>query len=102
MWTSYSAERRAHGESVAEDLMSKDFTAEPGYAQDYQAQMARAVQAWSEPEAWERELSVMGSTTPAADVAAMLIMEMVLHGWDIARRHRPGLPLRRRSSPRPS
>jgi uncharacterized protein (TIGR03086 family) len=85
LWTSYSAERRAHGESVAEDLMSKDFTAEPGYAEAYQAQIAKAVEAWSDPEAWTRELGVMGSTTPAADVAAMLIMEMVLHGWDVAR-----------------
>lgn len=85
LWTSYSAERRAYGESVAEELMSKDFTAEPGYAQAYQAQIARAVQAWSDPEAWQRELGVMGSTTPAADVAAMLIAEMVLHGWDVAR-----------------
>ena len=32
LWTSYSAERRAHGESVAEDLMNKDFTADPGSA----------------------------------------------------------------------
>ena len=31
LWTSYSAERRAYGESVAEDLMTKDFTAEPGF-----------------------------------------------------------------------
>lgn len=30
LWTSYSAERRAHGESVAEDLMSRDFTAARG------------------------------------------------------------------------
>jgi uncharacterized protein (TIGR03086 family) len=85
LWTSYSAERRAHGESVAEELMSKDFAAEPGYAQAYQAQLARAVQAWSDPEAWSRELGVMGGTTPAADVAAMLIAEMVLHGWDVAK-----------------
>src|SRR5580658_8133269 len=85
LWTSYSAERRAYGESVAEELMSRDFTAEPGYAQAYQAQIARAVQAWSDPEAWQRELGVMGSTTPAADVAAMLIAEMVLHGWDVAK-----------------
>ena len=27
----------------------------------------------------------MGNTTPAADVGAMLIMEMVLHGWDVAK-----------------
>src|SRR5271170_5051439 len=84
LWTSYSAERRAHGESVAEDLMSKDFAAEPGYAQDYEAQINKAVQAWSDPEAWEGDRNVMGSTVPAADIAAMLIMEMVLHGWDIA------------------
>ena len=85
LWTSYSAERRAHGESVAQELMSKDFTAEPDYARDYQAQLERAVQAWSDPEAWERDLGVMGNSTPAADVAAMLVTEMVLHGWDIAR-----------------
>ena len=85
LWTSYSAERRAYGESVAEELMSKDFTAEPGYAQAYQAQIAKAVDAWSKPEAWDGDRSVMGSATPAADIAAMLIAEMVLHGWDIAK-----------------
>ena len=85
LWTSYSAERRAYGESVAEELMSKDFTAEPGYAQAYQAQLAKAVHAWSKPEAWAGDRNVMGSATPAADIAAMLIAEMVLHGWDIAK-----------------
>ncbi len=84
LWTAYSAERRAYGQNVAEELMSKDFTADPGFAQDYQAQVGNAVQAWSDPKAWEGDRSVMGSATPAADIAAMLIMEMVLHGWDIA------------------
>jgi uncharacterized protein (TIGR03086 family) len=84
LWTSYSAERRAYGESVAEDLMSKDFTADPGFREDYEAQLNKAVQAWSDPKRWEGDLKVMGDATPAADVAAMLIMEMVLHGWDIA------------------
>ena len=85
VWTAYSAERRAHGESVAEALMTRDFTADPGFAEDYAAQIGRAVAAWSDPAAWERDLGVMGSSTPAADVAGMLIAEMVLHGWDIAR-----------------
>jgi uncharacterized protein (TIGR03086 family) len=85
LWTSYSAERRAHGESVAQELMTKDFTAEPGYQADYVAQIDRAVQAWSDPQAWAGDIGVMGNATPAADVAAMLIMEMVLHGWDVAK-----------------
>jgi uncharacterized protein (TIGR03086 family) len=42
------------------------------------------VDAWSKPEAWAGDRNVMGSATPAADIAAMLIAEMVLHGWDIA------------------
>jgi uncharacterized protein (TIGR03086 family) len=85
LWTSYSAERRAHGESVAEDLMNKDFTADAGFRADYAEHIDRAVRAWSDPQAWEGDIGVMGDATPKADVAAMLIMEMALHGWDVAR-----------------
>ena len=85
LWTSYSAERRAHGESVDEELMNKDFTADPGFREDYARQINKAVDAWSSPTAWEGEIGVMGSATPAADVGAMLVMEMALHGWDVAR-----------------
>ena len=85
LWTSYSAERRAHGESVAEDLMNKDFTADPGFREDYAQQINKAVQAWSDPQAWAGTRNVMGAATPAADVGAMLLMETALHGWDVAR-----------------
>jgi uncharacterized protein (TIGR03086 family) len=85
LWTAYSAERRAHGESVAEELMTRDFTADPGFREDYARQLEKAVTAWSDPTAWEGERGVMGQSTPAADVGAMLLMETVLHGWDIAR-----------------
>ena len=85
LWTSYSAERRAHGESVAEDLMNKDFTADPGFREDYARQISKAVQAWSDPQTWAGTLNVMGDATPAADVGAMLLMETALHGWDVAR-----------------
>jgi uncharacterized protein (TIGR03086 family) len=84
LWTAYSAEQRAHGGSVAEELMSKDFAADPGFADDYAAQVAKALAAWSDQAAWDRELNVMGSATPAADVAELLIAETVLHGWDLA------------------
>jgi uncharacterized protein (TIGR03086 family) len=85
LWTAYSAQERARGGSVAEELMAKDFAAEPGFAADYAKQAGLAVDAWADPAAWEREIGVMGSATPAADIAALLIAEMVLHGWDLAR-----------------
>lgn len=84
LWTAYSAEQRARGGSVAEDLMSKDFAANPDFADDYARQVGQAVTAWADPAAWQRDLGVMGNPMPAADVAAMLIMELVLHGWDLA------------------
>jgi uncharacterized protein (TIGR03086 family) len=64
--------------------MTKDFAASPGFAADYARQAAKALTAWSDPAAWERDLGVMGSATPSADVAALLIAELVLHGWDLA------------------
>jgi len=85
LWTSYSAERRAHGESVAQELMEKDFAADPGFREDYARQISQAVEAWSDPQAWAGDRSVMGSATPATEVGAMLIMEMALHGWDVAK-----------------
>jgi len=84
LWTSYSAERRAHGESVSEELMAKDFAAEPDFAAAYRAQLGRALAAWADPAAWERDLNVMGTPTPAADVAGLLLAEIVLHAWDLA------------------
>jgi len=85
LWTSYSAERRAHGDSVDEELMSKDFTADPGFREDYARQIRKAIDAWGDPAAWEGDRDMMGSPTPAADIGAMLLMETALHGWDVAR-----------------
>ena len=85
LWTAFSAERRARDEPLPDDLMNQDFAAEPGFAATYAAQIDKAVAAWSDPAAWARDLNVMGSPTPAADIAALLLAEMVLHGWDIAR-----------------
>jgi uncharacterized protein (TIGR03086 family) len=84
LWTAYSLERRANGESVAPELMEKDFAAEQDFASGYRAQLDRALAAWADPAVWDRELNVMGSATPASDVAALMVAEMVLHGWDLA------------------
>ena len=84
VWTSYSLEARANGGSVGLDLIDRDFAADPGFAAGYRAQLDRALAAWADPAKWEGSLDVMGSPTPAADVAALNISEMVLHGWDLA------------------
>jgi uncharacterized protein (TIGR03086 family) len=84
VWTSHSLEARAQGESVGQDVIDRDFAADPDFAAAYRAQLDRALAAWEDPAVWQRSLDVMGSATPAADVAALNIAEMVLHGWDLA------------------
>jgi uncharacterized protein (TIGR03086 family) len=84
LWTSHSLEARASGESVGQDLMDRDFAAEPGFAAAYQAQLDRALAAWAEPAVWDRSLDMMGTPTPAPDIAGLIVAEMVLHGWDLA------------------
>jgi uncharacterized protein (TIGR03086 family) len=84
VWTSFSLEARAQGGSVSEELTERDFAGEPGFAAVYRAQLDRALAAWSDPAVWAGSLDVMGSATPAADVAALNLAEMVLHGWDLA------------------
>jgi uncharacterized protein (TIGR03086 family) len=84
VWTSYSLEARAHGESVGQDLIDRDFAAEPDFAAAYRVQLDRALTAWADPATWEGSLDVMGTPMAAADIAALNIAEMVLHAWDLA------------------
>lgn len=84
LWTSYNFELRARGESVPDDWQQRDFTAEPGWADAYAAQLDRALAAWSDPAVWEGEVKMGDSAMPAAAVAGMILLEMVLHGWELA------------------
>jgi uncharacterized protein (TIGR03086 family) len=54
------------------------------FAAAYRAQLDRALAAWADPAVWDRGLDMMGAKTPAADVGALIIAELVLHGWDLA------------------
>lgn len=84
VWTSHSLAARARGGSVSQDLIDRDFAADPGFAQAYRSELDRALAAWADPAVWERSMDVMGSPMPAADIAGLNIAEMVLHGWDLA------------------
>jgi uncharacterized protein (TIGR03086 family) len=69
---------------VSQELMATDFAAEPDFAARYRAQLDRALAAWADPAAWDRKLDVMGTATPASDVAALNLAELILHSWDLA------------------
>jgi uncharacterized protein (TIGR03086 family) len=84
LWTSYNFELRARGESVPDDWQKRDFTAEPGWADAYAAQLDRAMAAWADPAVWEGEVKMGDSSMPAAAVAGMILLELVLHGWELA------------------
>lgn len=84
LWTAYSFERRARSEQVGPDLTERDFASEPGYAAAYRAQLDRALAAWAPAEVWDSEIDTGSGKTPAPQIAEMILMEMVLHGWDLA------------------
>ena len=54
---------------------------------DWAGQLADQVeargQAWSRPEAWTG--SVDGAQMPAQAVGELALLELLLHGWDVAR-----------------
>ena len=84
LWTAYSFERRARGEQVGPDLTERDYACDPGFAAGYRAQLDRALAAWEPAEVWDSEIDTGGGKTTAPQVAEMILMELVLHGWDLA------------------
>ena len=84
LYTSYGLEHRALREPLPEVLTGRDFTAGPGWAEDYAEQLQRAVIAWEKPEVWKGEIDLGGGTMPADDIATMIVKEMAVHGWDVA------------------
>ncbi|XRQ10118.1 TIGR03086 family metal-binding protein [Actinomadura welshii] len=81
LYTSHGLEHRALRTEIPEELTERDFTADAGWADEYAVQLDRAIAAWADPAVWDGEIA----GTPAADTAKMLIMEMALHGWDVAK-----------------
>lgn len=61
-----------------------------GWAERLADQVTAAADAWQRPEAWRG--SVDGAQMPAPAVGELALIELVLHGWDVA--HAAGQPLR--------
>ncbi|WP_436775586.1 TIGR03086 family metal-binding protein [Yinghuangia sp. YIM S09857] len=86
LYTAYGLEKRALREPLPAAWLDRDFTAEPDWAEAYAAQLDRAVAAWSDPAAWEGEIPLGdGFAMPAPEVAKMIVKELVVHGWDVAK-----------------
>ncbi|MGW1227542.1 TIGR03086 family metal-binding protein [Streptomyces sp. NPDC001515] len=85
LYTSHGLEHRALRTELPGDLVARDFTADADWAERYAAQLDRAVAAWSDPAVWEGTIGSGDLASPAAEYAAMLIEETVLHTWDVAR-----------------
>ncbi|XVQ11414.1 TIGR03086 family metal-binding protein [Spirillospora sp. CA-255316] len=84
LYTSHGLEHRALREQLPESLTERDFTADENWAQEYAAQLDRAVAAWADPAVWESEIDLGFASSPATEVASLIIKETAVHGWDVA------------------
>lgn len=84
LYTSHGLEHRARRTQLPEELTRRDFAAEPGWPEAYAARLDRAVAAWAAPEAWQGEVDLGFAAMPAEEIAAMVVKELVVHGWDVA------------------
>lgn len=56
------------------------------WADRLEAQTARLTSAWAEPGAWEGSTRIVGpDPLPASMIGGMVITELVVHAWDLAR-----------------
>ncbi|MFC3574641.1 TIGR03086 family metal-binding protein [Streptomyces yaanensis] len=84
LYTSHGLEHRALRKQLPEELVARDFTADPDWAEAYAAQLDRAVAAWADPAVWEGEVDLGMAAMPATEIASMIVKEMAVHGWDVA------------------
>ncbi|MFJ4845821.1 MULTISPECIES: TIGR03086 family metal-binding protein [unclassified Streptomyces] len=85
LYTSHGLEHRALRRQLPEELTARDFTADPDWAGAYARQLDRAVAAWADPAVQEGEIDLGYARMPAAEIAAMIVKELAVHGWDVAR-----------------
>ncbi|WP_328667381.1 TIGR03086 family metal-binding protein [Streptomyces sp. NBC_00322] len=85
LYTSHGLEHRALRKQLPEELTKRDFTATDDWAERYAAQLDRALAAWSDPAAWEGDVDLGFMTMPASEIASLLVKELAVHGWDLAR-----------------
>ncbi|HEX6682798.1 MAG TPA: TIGR03086 family metal-binding protein [Candidatus Limnocylindrales bacterium] len=61
------------------DLISDD------WAWRLDRQMHEAIEAWADPQSWDRTVKMDTAEMPAAIAATMFTSDLVIHSWDLAR-----------------
>ncbi|MEV5974688.1 TIGR03086 family metal-binding protein [Streptomyces sp. NPDC051921] len=85
LYTAHGLEHRALRTELPAETVGRDFTADTDWPERYADRLDRALAAWAKPEAWDGDIDLGGSEMPAPEVAGMLVAELALHGWDLAR-----------------
>jgi uncharacterized protein (TIGR03086 family) len=60
-------------------------TSDRTWADQLSSQLDDLAAAWSEPTAWDGEVDMGGQAMPAPALGDMVLAEVLLHGWDLAR-----------------
>ncbi|MET9934280.1 MULTISPECIES: TIGR03086 family metal-binding protein [unclassified Streptomyces] len=84
-YSAHGLEHRALRTPLPEETAGRDFAGEPGWAGAYAAQLDRALAAWERPGVWEGEVDLGFTAMPAPVIASLVVKELALHGWDLAR-----------------
>jgi uncharacterized protein (TIGR03086 family) len=72
------------GAAVPDELWKRDLTVD-GWSARFDDAAGQAVAAWADPVAPHRTVTMGSADMPAPFVAAMLVADLTIHGWDLAR-----------------
>ncbi|OLF16547.1 TIGR03086 family metal-binding protein [Actinophytocola xanthii] len=87
-WSAFRSELAARKQPVpADDPVTEetDFTRDPHWAATLESRLERVTAAWGEPGATEGQTGLAGGSMPAGLIGTMMVGELVVHGWDLAR-----------------
>jgi len=94
LWSAFRSELAARKQTADDSLTEEtDFTRERDWAATLESQLNRAVTAWGEPGATDGDTGLAGGSMPARMIGMMMVGELVVHGWDLARATGQHLPV---------
>ncbi|MDP9794442.1 uncharacterized protein (TIGR03086 family) [Catenuloplanes nepalensis] len=69
---------------VPAELWGQDLMTADGPGDRFDDDRRSALEAWSEPSAWDGTINLGGMAMPARMTVSMLVSDLAIHGWDLA------------------